>query len=233
MSDVESGATTSVTWDAAPGEYGWYASSVDPFGAAADSEVRTLTVLAASGPGGGDNPGDGGSGGGDNPGDGGSGDGNGSGGGDSDGRPTEHTVPVSVADLDPSLEGAIAPSGTLRVGDPITISVPGHDGEWVQVWLHSTPTLISGWTKVAGGTVTATVPASVPAGTHTLVVQNSSGVIGWATVTVEGAAGQAVISDGVMAQTGADGLPLGIAGALALVAILVGAGILVRRRITS
>ena len=233
VSDVESGATTSVTWDAAPGEYGWYASSVDPFGAAADSEVRTLTVLAASGPGGGDNPGDGGSGGGDNPGDGGSGDGNGSGGGDSDGRPTEHTVPVSVADLDPSLEGAIAPSGTLRVGDPITISVPGHDGEWVQVWLHSTPTLISGWTKVAGGTVTATVPASVPAGTHTLVVQNSSGVIGWATVTVEGAAGQAVISDGMMAQTGADGLPLGIAGALALVAILVGAGILVRRRIAS
>ncbi|HBU42071.1 MAG TPA: cell wall protein, partial [Microbacterium sp.] len=222
VSDVESGATTSVTWDAAPGEYGWYASSVDPFGAAADSEVRTLTVLAASGPGGGDNPGGGGS-----------GDGDGSGSGDSDGRPTENTVPVSVADLDPSLEGAIAPSGTLRVGDPITISVPGHDGEWVQVWLHSTPTLISGWTKVAGGTVTATVPASVPAGTHTLVVQNSSGVIGWATVTVEGAAGQAVISDGVMAQTGADGLPLGIAGALALVAILVGAGILVRRRIAS
>ena len=73
----------------------------------------------------------------------------------------------------------------------------------------------------------------LPAGTHTLVVQNSSGVIGWATVTVEGAAGQAVISDGVMAQTGADGLPLGIAGALALVAILVGAGILVRRRIAS
>jgi len=236
VSDVESGSTPSVTWDAAPGEYGWYASSVDPYGATADSEVRTLTVVTPSGGDGGS--GDGGSGDGGS-GDGGSGDGGtgdggtGDGGSGNGGMPTQNTVPVSVPDLDPSLEGLIAPTGTLRVGDPVTISVPGHDGEWVQVWLHSTPTLISGWTQVAGGTVTATVPASIPAGTHTLVVQNSSGVIGWATVTVSAATGQAAISDGVIADTGADARPLGLLAVIAFAVVLAGGAILVRRRIAS
>lgn len=97
-------------------------------------------------------------------------------------RPGFDPVAVPTEQLDPAAQGAIGSDGTATQGENMVLDV-GTDfaGEWVSVWGHSTPTRVDDWVQVSStGTVTVTVPQSLPAGDHTLVVQNASGgVVGW------------------------------------------------------
>ena len=72
-------------------------------------------------------------------------------------------------------------------GESITIDVDAqYSGQFVSIWMLSTPTNLGGWTKVSpAGTVTATIPATATAGIHRVVVQDASGaVIGWSELRV-------------------------------------------------
>jgi hypothetical protein len=89
------------------------------------------------------------------------------------------------------------PTESLAAGDEDEIAIedesvsPGEEleviigqeyaGEWVSVWGHSTPVLMGNWVQVSStGTVTVTVPAGLPGGTHSVVAQDADGaVIGW------------------------------------------------------
>jgi 5'-nucleotidase len=96
-------------------------------------------------------------------------------------------LPVPDAALTAALEGKISASDTTpSVGDAVKIYVGvEHAGEWVTVWVHSTPVRIGTWFLVdASGYVTVTIPAGV-SGAHSLVVQDADGnVIGWQAVTI-------------------------------------------------
>src|SRR5690606_20400274 len=135
----ESGSEVVAEWAPGVGEFGWYASSTDPYSASADSEVRTLTVVAGNGDGEGGEEGGG---------DGGDGDGETPGGGDEGGAPAEPSVPVPSDQLDPALQNLIQAPATVRIGDPFVVNVGAqHAGEWIQLWLHSDPIALGGWTK--------------------------------------------------------------------------------------
>ncbi len=220
--DVTSGSEVSASWQPGAGTHGWYASSEDPFGASADSEVRLLTVTAPGESSGGNT---GNSGGHDsNPGSGTSGP------GISNGAPANPSVAVPLVDLDPALRGAISVPGTVRVGDPFTVQIgEQHAGTWVQLWLHSQPTAIGGWTQVAAnGTVTGIVPSGISAGTHTLVAQSPSAVLGWIALTIGEAPSQAQIAE--LSQTGFEDAWARGTGVAAFAALLLGAGLLMLRR---
>lgn len=106
--------------------------------------------------------------------------------------PQVPSVAVPVTSLDPALADAISAPRTTVAGQPITVTVgTQHAGEFVQLWLHSTPTALGSWTRVdAAGRVSALVPASVPVGAHTLVVQDRVGaVLGWTSLQVTAALG--------------------------------------------
>jgi hypothetical protein len=227
--DVESGTELAATWTPAVGTHDWYVDSVDPYGATAVSELRRLLVEAKGEEPGGEEPG-GEQPGGEEPGT------------PGDGSPAGPSIPVPVDELDPAAEGGISGPATARIGDPITLQVGAERaGEWVQVWLHSTPTALGGWTKVAAdGTVRAVIPASVQPGTHTLVVQDAAnGVIGWITLEVLPAATDAGLGDPVgsapaasgprsgLADTGAEVLP----GLLLAGLVLAAGGLLLASRL--
>jgi LPXTG-motif cell wall-anchored protein len=264
--DVASGSEVTALWQPEVGTHGWYVTSRDPHGATADSEVRVLTIETAQpgdgepgdgepgdgepgdGDGGSGAPGDGDSGDGDGgsgqPGDGEPGDGDGGSGQPGDGRPREPSVPVELDALDPALEGAIATTARVRIGDPFTVAVgEQHAGGWVQLWLHSTPTALGTWTRVAAdGSVQAVMPAGTETGVHTLVAQTPDRVLGWTTLVVEAAAGEAPVTGGTPAgvgdadgigalpATGADAAGLWPALAAAGAAAALGLVLLVRRR---
>ena len=164
-------------------------------------------------------------------------------GGDTGGstKPGNASVPVPTADLDPAKKGLLTAPGIVRAGGQVTVSLdPQHAGTWVQLWLHSEPTPLGGWTQVnEDGSVSATLPQNVPTGLHTLVAQDASGaVLGWTTLTVEPATGAAAptgvstsgTSSAGLASTG--GAPLLVPFAT-LGALLVAAGVtlLVMRRL--
>lgn len=136
--------------------------------------------------------------------------------------------PGTPVPLDPtSVRGTVTVTGDLVAGGTVTVRgtgfTPGLRG--VRVELHSTPVLLGVVSTDATGafTLTATVPASIPAGAHTVVVLVDGVTVGSSTVTI--ASGDA---SGQLAFTGADGL--GAAVIAALVAVLVGAGLVVVRR---
>ncbi len=52
--DLESGSEPTATWSPGLGEHSWFVKSVDPYGATAWSEIRSITFVAGEGPGTGD-----------------------------------------------------------------------------------------------------------------------------------------------------------------------------------
>ncbi len=231
--NVESGAEVTAEWAAGEGEHSWYVRSTDPHGAVAYSEVRSLTLGVEGDPGEEPDPG---------------------------AKPEQPSVPVPTDQLDPEAEGGIDAPDRVRQGDPFTVMI-GADraGQWIQLWLHSEPVALGGWTQVrADGTVAAIMPADAALGAHTLVAQDASDeVIGWTAIEVlpavvptdpdpgDGGSGDGGSGDGGsgsgsgsggddLAETGTDGgalLPLA-GGALLLLALgaLAVFGVAVRRR---
>jgi 5'-nucleotidase len=161
--------------------------------------------------------------------------------------PGAPSSPPSSADESaqtPETEGGITvPDKVYHPGDSIVISVPAaQPGEFVSAWLWSTPQNLGGWLQVAAdGTVTTALPATLAAGQHRIVVQDTDGnVLGWTTITVQatppagggaGSGGTAgSTSNGVtggLASTGSDGVPA-LLGASAL--LILGAGLVVALR---
>lgn len=114
-----------------------------------------------------------------------------------------------------------------------TITVPGHEGEWVGVSFHSDPVWL-GWNRVAEGAVSVELPAGAT-GVHHLVVYAADGsVIGYAAVDLGSGAGTGsgtgtgAASGTGLATTGGQ-LDLG-AVTLAALLLLGGAGAFVVRR---
>ena len=106
--------------------------------------------------------------------------------------PSGAATPVDDSGLAPGDEGDVASAGTVTTGDTTTVDV-GTDyiGEWVSVWGHSTPLEFGTWEQVrTDGTVVVTVPTSLQAGAHKLVVQTADDqVVGWNPVTVAAGSG--------------------------------------------
>jgi hypothetical protein len=114
-----------------------------------------------------------------------------------------------------------------------TITVPGHEGEWVGVSFHSDPVWL-GWNRVAEGAVSVELPAGAT-GVHHLVVYAADGsVIGYAAVDLGSGAGTGsgtgtgAASGTGLATTGGQ-LDLG-AVTLAALLLLGGAGAFAVRR---
>lgn len=137
--------------------------------------------------------------------------------------PTTAPTPPSESSLTATAEGRITIAGTVVAGGTITVNVGAkHAGEWVTVWLFSTPQQIGGWYQVdADGNIRVTLPSDVT-GSHRLVVLDANGtVIGWQAITIAAPA-----RAGGLAATGGE---YGDVGALLLlVALLAGAGVTLR-----
>ena len=116
----------------------------------------------------------------------------------------------------PATPVALAPGVTTRV------EVSGvAAGETVYAWFFSTPTSAGSYIVQADGTIRVVTPESLAAGDHRLVVTNAAGtVIGWSAIRVAG--------PNDLAETGVSLGPI-IAGGVLLV--VVGAGLLIIRRI--
>lgn len=106
-----------------------------------------------------------------------------------EGRPeTEDSSPILV-DLNDDNTGNVQMFGGdsgLAAGQLVTVKVgAAHSGEWMSVWLHSTPIWL-GWAKVdTAGTVQVRLPASAPLGSHKIVVKAQDGtLLGWGSVTI-------------------------------------------------
>lgn len=127
-------------------------------------------------------------------------------------------------DLTAALQGAISGPATITAGSTVSIQV-GTDraGSSVGAWLFSTPRALGTATVSAAGTIAVTVPTDAPAGAHRLAVTDASGaVIGWYAVTVTAA-------PTALATTGATA-PFGVALAIAMLLVLAGAALVLRRR---
>nr|RZI35555.1 Mannosylglucosyl-3-phosphoglycerate phosphatase [Cryobacterium sp. SO1] len=120
-----------------------------------------------------------------------------------------------------SSDSSVAPGGRVA----ITVGA-GYAGQYVSVWVRSTPVNLGGWQQVsAAGTVSVVLPTDLAAGSHRLIVQDAAGaVIGWTDLTVAAAGGSAA----GLAQTGLDASPWLAGGAVLL---LLGAVLMRRRRI--
>ena len=125
--------------------------------------------------------------------------------------PTPTPVPTkSTADLVPGAEGKATITGNLVPGGEILVTVPGHAGDQVEIIVFSTPRSLGIHTLSAQATATATLPADLAVGDHRVAAYATDGtLIAWAPVTV---------SSDVLAATGVDPTPLGLGGAVALLA---------------
>lgn len=129
--------------------------------------------------------------------------------------------------------------GSIRAGDDITISGTGFTpGATIAFELHSDPIALGTLTADADGALQGTlrIPASTPAGAHTLVALSGSTVIASTALTVTAATGagtggqaggSAVVPGGGLAATGADA-PVALVAFGVIVAVM--GGLLVRRR---
>lgn len=155
-------------------------------------------------------------------------------------RSTATTVTVTA----PPVVPAVAVTGDLRPGGTISVSGTGFAAGAVSVELHSTPQVLGSATAAAGGgfTLTATIPANVPAGAHAVVVFANGLEVARTAVTVAPAAAGGGTGDATagasgqtargLAGTGGPGIPY-LALGTALLLVLAGAGTLVARRARS
>jgi len=131
--------------------------------------------------------------------------------------------PVSLEELDEGNRGGLGAPATAVPGQTVRIdAAPALAGAQVEVWLYSTPTLVTTGPLGAGGSISVTLPATAAVGEHHLVVveAGTSNVLGWAAITIEAAA---------LAVTGLELAPL-LAIALALVLAGAAATVASRRR---
>lgn len=116
-------------------------------------------------------------------------------------------------------------SGTVEQGGSLPVTVSGlKPGQQISATLFSDPVVVEGIPAAdANGTVSFTlrVPADFPLGAHTLVIESAGYEPLEATVTV--------VAPGQLAVTGAQ-LPLALALIAAVLAVLGGAVLMVRRR---
>ncbi|TXK17087.1 lamin tail domain-containing protein [Homoserinibacter sp. GY 40078] len=134
--------------------------------------------------------------------------------------PTDPTEPVNggetdapdESDLTPGTENLITGPATAVQGGTVTVQISIElAGEQVEGWIFSTPTYLGQRTVNAAGSVTFTIPASLPAGAHRLAVLDADGeLIGWFALTV---------APSELGATGADAW-----GGVALAVLLLAAG---------
>jgi hypothetical protein len=135
---------------------------------------------------------------------------------------------VATAALIDSARGPVSVPAAAKPGDTVTVTV-GRSlaGDLVNVWLHSTPTLLASTTVTAAGTVQVVIPAGTAPGAHRIVVVAEDGtLIGWDDIRV-GSDTAASQIPGTLASTGAN---LALPGLLALLLVLAGGTVLVLRR---
>ncbi|MFJ4224266.1 endonuclease/exonuclease/phosphatase family protein [Microbacterium sp. NPDC089695] len=145
---------------------------------------------------------------------------------------TSASVTVTEEGEEPGAEKPTVTLGTQKVtaGGTLEISGSGFDaGAVLRLELHSTPVSLGSATASASGDFakTVTIPASIPAGAHTLVVIFPDGTQLRTPVTVAAAQGGATADE--LAQTG--GALFGAALWAALAALLVGGMLVLRRRV--
>ncbi|MDR2564679.1 MAG: choice-of-anchor M domain-containing protein, partial [Bifidobacteriaceae bacterium] len=136
-------------------------------------------------------------------------------------HPDPEVAPVPEGELTGASRGGVDVPDAATPGAQIVVAVPGHAGQQVRVWLHSTPVLLGTVTLDADGRVVVTIPAGTPAGDHRIVVQALDGsLIGWDGIVIRAASRPAKPQpdDEALPVTGADiGWPLiGAAGLLLL-----------------
>ena len=143
--------------------------------------------------------------------------------------PSEAPTAAAESALTADLKNKITVTdSTVAPGDKITVRVgTTFAGEYVSIWVRSTPVNLGGWQQVsAAGTATAVLPTNLTAGTHRMIVQDAAGaVIGWTEITVSAAATTAT----GLADTGVDTTPWLVGGTLML---LLGAVLMRRRRVS-
>ena len=144
--------------------------------------------------------------------------------------PSASATPAAPADsaLTASVQKTGLASSVLTIGTSTTLTVGTQfAGQQVDVWLHSDPIYLGRFTVAADGTVKVTLPASVPAGEHKVIVANQAGtVLAWDAVTVSAASNTV--------PGGATGLDEGsstpwLPATLAGLVVLAAAGITARR----
>lgn len=134
--------------------------------------------------------------------------------------PDTHIDPIDPADLDPALELGAA---ELRLVDGKLVAElgTGAAGDWFYAVAHSDPTRIGWYRADASGVVRIPVPTSLGAGLHTLSLYAADGSLAaWGEFRL------AALPGDDLASTGAAGA--GWLGAFAALALLAGAGLLVR-----
>ena len=142
---------------------------------------------------------------------------------------------LKVKKAKPAKDPKITPSvGTVRAGGTLTVQLGGFEpGQLVQLWLHSEPVKVGEATVSDDGeaVLSITVPASTPAGAHTLVATDAEGVeLASAGLAVTAAAGAGTGSGADLATTGADGSLWSAVAASALGLLALGAVLWTRRR---
>ncbi|WP_181397345.1 hypothetical protein [Cryobacterium arcticum] len=135
--------------------------------------------------------------------------------------PVAPAAPAEAA-LTPASQGGLSMAAVVTPGVTTRVEVNGvAAGETVYAWFFSTPTSAGSYIVQADGTIRVVTPDPLAAGDHRLVVTNAAGtVIGWSAIRVAG--------PNDLAETGVSLGPI-IAGGVLLV--VVGAGLLVIRRI--
>ncbi|RMI06697.1 glycosyl hydrolase 53 family protein [Cellulomonas triticagri] len=125
---------------------------------------------------------------------------------------------------EPDTPTATVSATTVRAGGTVTLTLAGLPGEQVEVGVASVYQRLATVGLVDGGaTVTVTIPADLAPGLHHLQVRDATGaVLVEVPITVLAAGG------GALAATGAAGV--GLAGAAALALVAGGVALLVRRR---
>ncbi|WP_348788237.1 ParB-like protein [Leifsonia sp. NPDC080035] len=152
---------------------------------------------------------------------------------------TDPGTPGDPGTPDPTtVHGHITVSGALVAGGSVTVAGTGFAANvaGVRVELHSDPVLLGTVSTDASGAfaLSTTIPASVPAGAHSVVVVVNGVQVGTAAVTVAAADSAAVgAQDGDPAELASTGSTLAaepFLAATALAALLAGAALVALRR---
>lgn len=119
------------------------------------------------------------------------------------------TPPATDAGLTAANRGTVSATGSFVPGGTVTVNVgTQYAGQTEYAFVYSTPTALGAHVVSSAGTFTVVLPTTLPAGTHTIAVLDSTGtVIGWVQIAVSDPA--------ALATTGSE------AGDVFLLAVLV------------